>query len=197
MFIVEKHITLDTLKKALFTLEKLVQARTLYQYVELVQHNVKKAMAIAYHFCHFATGDKDCTLPSGTGFANLYVHILDKMYLLLTKEGNDVEDSKDEAKSEKVPKESMEMKKRPEECFFPGYFLFVIFTKFQDDPNRCLNLFKSNNNNQSFKEGHKMIHKEAEVKQEKNLLLKTKREECPLRTTYMLRQSHKGKKPKH
>ena len=79
-------------------------------------------MVIAYAWCLQNNSTDNCCLPSGTSFHDLYSHALNAMYLLVLKEGIGREESDDEHNNQKVVANDHEVKNRPDEWFFYGYF---------------------------------------------------------------------------
>lgn len=142
VFVFRRHITKSSIKQASASANKVVQLRTLWHYQEAACCNCKKAMSFAQVWCTSKTGNNDCVLPSGTCFANLYEHILAEMHTLLCNKGSVDKEIDLDCEIDQETNEATDAKIRPPDWFFPGYYTFLLFTKFQEDPTNCLNIFQ-------------------------------------------------------
>lgn len=131
VFVAGKHITKSMIEQASLSNPKLITSQLLRLHVDLVQHIVKKVMAIASKFCNSTTKQDEWSLLSGCSFADLYEHVLAKMFQLLHIEGSHNNNSEGDNKEETEPQEEIEKEERPCEWFFPGYFSSILFTFFR------------------------------------------------------------------
>jgi len=121
----------------------LIVGRNIFDMAKLVIKNVKKAMAFGKEFVQKkGNNDDDWTLSSGMTLDDLVEHVLSQMYDWENKITRDGEtDSTVDSDVEQEGVHGQKPVTHPPGYYFPGYFAFILFGKFNYLPSLRLECF--------------------------------------------------------